>query len=330
MLTIARVVVLLGLTAVINAAEISRAEVKSYNDYTNLIDMVDTFKFIINQSPCQRTPKTLAIVLVHSSPKNFERRLVIRHTWGSFRDYRMRILFLLGAVESEDLQNRLEHENYRFGDMIQGNFIDEYRNLTYKHVMGLKWFTYFCAETPIMVKADDDVFINTPTLLEYVLRNTRSIRTRPPFVMCTEWIGMKVIRSPSKWQVSEQEYPNATYPPYCSGYTIMYSTDAAQKIYKKAQQSPYFWIDDMHVTGALMKDMDVSRIGFGETSFDPVHAYRLTHQDIGQRPIFGFLDKTPGEIKRLWYLVAGQPDENAKMKMHWDRVVVEELKRGLK
>jgi len=39
---------------------------------------------------------------------------------------------------------RIVEESEVHHDLIQGNFIDAYRNMTYKHVMGLKWATYFC------------------------------------------------------------------------------------------------------------------------------------------------------------------------------------------
>lgn len=48
---------------------------------------------------------------------------------------------MLGAVNNESLQNAINEESERYHDLVQGNFVDSYRNLTYKHVMGLKWIT---------------------------------------------------------------------------------------------------------------------------------------------------------------------------------------------
>ncbi len=35
-----------------------------------------------------------------------------------------------------------------------------YRNLTYKHIMGLKWVSTYCSNAHTVVKVDDDTFVN--------------------------------------------------------------------------------------------------------------------------------------------------------------------------
>ncbi len=35
-----------------------------------------------------------------------------------------------------------------------------YRNLTYKHIMGLKWVSTHCSNAHTVVKVDDDTFVN--------------------------------------------------------------------------------------------------------------------------------------------------------------------------
>ena len=38
--------------------------------------------------------------------------------------------------------------------------MEHYRNLTYKHIMGLKWLSTFCSNARTVVKVDDDTFVN--------------------------------------------------------------------------------------------------------------------------------------------------------------------------
>jgi hypothetical protein len=63
------------------------------------------------------------------------------------------------------LQVSLESENDRHHDLLQGSFRDTYRNMTYKHVMALKWVLYFCPGVRYVLKTDDDTFVNTPVLI---------------------------------------------------------------------------------------------------------------------------------------------------------------------
>jgi beta-1,3-galactosyltransferase 1 len=58
------------------------------------------------------------------------------------------------------LQYQIEEENKKFKDIVQGQFIDSYRNLTNKGVMGYKWISEHCMNAEIVLKVDDDAFVN--------------------------------------------------------------------------------------------------------------------------------------------------------------------------
>lgn len=247
------------------------------DDASRLIDLTD-FRFLINQPPCSEArnetdaARQLLIVIVHSAPGNWAKRNVIRETWGSSlrRDKRkddapLRVLFMLGAVLSSSppqAQHKIEIENYLYGDIVQGNFVDAYRNLTYKHAMTLKWFTYFCADTAaFLVKTDDDVFMHTPNALAF-LRDAGTPRQQ--LLLCMRRTHVRISRSyRSKWRVSPHEYAGHYFPDYCPGYAIVYSADVAVQLYALAQRTPYFWIDDVHVTGTLATAANVTITPFG-------------------------------------------------------------------
>jgi hypothetical protein len=63
------------------------------------------------------------------------------------------------------LQVSLESENDQHHDLLQGSFRDAYRNMTYKHIMALKWVLHFCPGVRYVLKTDDDTFVNTPVLM---------------------------------------------------------------------------------------------------------------------------------------------------------------------
>ncbi|XP_059614862.1 beta-1,3-galactosyltransferase 5 [Phlebotomus argentipes] len=274
----------------------------SPEDRSKLIDLVD-FEYVIGQKSCSELHlQPLVLILVHSAPGNWRKRNLIRRTWGR-DDARARLLFLLGTVASADDQLDLVEENQEYGDLIQGNFIDAYRNMTYKHAMALKWFTYSCPEAHFLLKTDDDVFVNSPTMFDFLENGV----DRRRLVACYEVSGARVKRSfRSKWRVSTKEYPGKYYPAYCPGFSIIYSPDAVVMLYREAQRSPYFWIDDVHVTGTL-----VQRTNMTITPLNPLFLTRGQMNSIvngrlnATSSLFFFTipDLKEREIVTLWKIV---------------------------
>ena len=74
------------------------------------------------------------------------------------------LLFLLGTVADEDLQNCLEEENRMFGDMLQISVKDSYQNLPYKTISGFDYVSQFRTDVAVILKTDDDLKIDTAAL----------------------------------------------------------------------------------------------------------------------------------------------------------------------
>lgn len=318
------------------------------DDFSTLIDFRN-FKFLINQAPCVHPNTAYFLILIHSAPANDKKRRVIRETWGSVRSPHLRLLFLVGAVKSSKLQHQIDVENTQFSDLIQGNFIDDYRNMTYKHVMAFKWFIYFCPNAKFLVKTDDDVFVNTLQLLEYVdlhrqqqqqqQQKRKPFLQTPPFtprnynvpssssvntssqqnilnvlqprnfLFCERLAAARVKRSyRSKWRVSVKEFAGRYYPPYCPGYSIVYSPDVVFRLYKQAQHSKYFWIDDVHITGTLAQNSNITITSFCPWRMQP-RAYGdilSGKTDIGHYLFFFAWDKiNEKQIRDLWAMTFG-------------------------
>lgn len=273
-------------------------------DFHTLIDL-EKFDFLMNQEACSGMAEhPLILILIHSAPNNWHKRNVIRETWGR-EDPRARVLFLLGAVESNRLQHKLEQENHLFQDMVQGNFEDAYRNMTYKHVMAFKWFSYFCSEAKFLLKTDDDVFVNTPTIFEFL---EKGVIDRRNLILCKKIENARVSRSfRSKWRVSTKEYAKRFYPTYCPGFSIVYSADTVFRLYKEAQRTPYFWIDDVHVTGSLAKSTNSTITPIGDLYLNSKQKNDVIsgYQNAIRSSLFLFTSPnlTEKEIRTLWKLV---------------------------
>lgn len=228
------------------------------------------FKFTIQQPPCSDLNLKLdLLVLVHSSPYNEMKRKVIRRTWASQEQNakfgNFRVLFLLGIVLDTQKQDEIAIENDEFKDIIQGSFIDHYHNLTYKHLMGFKWYKYFCEKTKVVLKVDDDVFVNTPFILQSFETNYwETVQdSNKDFIICPVAPAHRIKRNnDSKWFVSKEEWQGDYYPNYCKGYAIFYSGHTILKLYDEAPMVQYLFVDDALVTGFLRK-----RTGINLTNF---------------------------------------------------------------
>lgn len=190
-----------------------------------------------------------------------------------------------------------------YDDIVQGSFLDAYRNMTYKHVMALKWFTYHCPEAKYILKADDDVFVNTPTLYDILESTTQ----RRGLLFC-----QKIRRAPvkrthrSKWFVSIPEYSNKYYPSHCPGYSIIYTPDVALQLYLEAQQQPYFWIDDVHLTGTIAQRINATITHTGSMLLNKSQKDAIIENKLNateQAFFFTTPDLREGEIRKLWKAV---------------------------
>lgn len=98
------------------------------------------------------------------------------------------------------------------------------------------------------------------------------------------------------------EYRNRYYPDYCPGWALLYSQDVLFTLYAKLQQSKYFWIDDVLVTGILREESSVSL-----TNVNPLVLTKEELEDVledGMKPskqfLYGPADLLEEEIRSLW------------------------------
>ena len=69
-------------------------------------------------------------------------------------------MFCTGSTLDENIQRSLEVESQEYGDLVQGDFLDNYYNLSYKGIMGNLWVAEFCSQAEFLVKTDDDMFVD--------------------------------------------------------------------------------------------------------------------------------------------------------------------------
>ncbi|XP_046548044.1 uncharacterized protein LOC124258013 [Haliotis rubra] len=99
-----------------------------------------------NRTLCPSDRQLSILFMVHSGLTNWKRRDTMRRILdlgnsSLFTNYSTRVLFLLGRTTYAHVQEMtvIRDEFAKHGDILQGNFKDSYRNLTYKGAMGIKW-----------------------------------------------------------------------------------------------------------------------------------------------------------------------------------------------
>lgn len=193
------------------------------------------------------------LILVASAPCHVEERNAVRQTWGYFtRREDVAMAFMLGASPSEvAAEAALEAEQALYGDMIVGNCVDSYTNLTLKTLSMLEWAATYCPHAPRLLKSDDDEFINVPRLLEFLSTPERVNAT------LTLW-GFVIFDHLAPWRskdhrhyLSPVQFPATALPTYASGSAYLLTSDAIQPLLKAAPAEPYVPLEDIFVTGIL-------------------------------------------------------------------------------
>ncbi|XP_072037377.1 beta-1,3-galactosyltransferase 2-like [Amphiura filiformis] len=95
------------------------------------------------------------IMLISSKPEHFDRRLVIRKTYGKetiIQNKHVRLLFVLGLSQTETINTNVQNEATIYKDMIIFDFQESHLHLTLKVIGGLKWVTEHCQKAKFMYK----------------------------------------------------------------------------------------------------------------------------------------------------------------------------------
>lgn len=244
--------------------------------FMNLIN----FQFIINANCCNpltyckvnsnssiSKAKIKILWIITSYAGDVSKRNVLRqaYTDKELLQLGIRRVFLLGMISenanklSGMSQLKIENEAQKFQDIVQGNFIEAYKNLTVKHLMGIQWAVRCGKSYSYIMKMDDDIVVNIYEILNLI--KNQSIEYNNELLMGYVMNHMTPIRNiTSKWYVKYEEFSEKYYPPFLSGWFYVIDTTSALKLIIHSYKiSNYFWIDDVFVTGILRKISGINK-----------------------------------------------------------------------
>ena len=196
----------------------------------------------------------------------------MRSSWGGFARLKpwpvngrtpigtaARLVFVLGlrksskdadddvaAVRSGSSTIRLAKEIRIFDDIVLGDFVDDYVNLTLKSLLILKMMSEQCRNARFLLKCDQDVFVNVPHVVD-LLRGVAGVNRT--------FIG-RVRRNQQPWRsgkykVTEDEYPLDVFPPYVRGPAYVVTNDLARDLLEAAEYVPSLVLEDVFITVIL-------------------------------------------------------------------------------
>ncbi|XP_043910684.1 N-acetyllactosaminide beta-1,3-N-acetylglucosaminyltransferase 3-like, partial [Protopterus annectens] len=208
----------------------------------------------------QQSDKVFLLLVIKSSPNNYERREVIRKTWGQERIYsgmQIRRIFILGVTSKEKerkkFQQLIRTENQQYRDILQWDFYDTFFNLTLKQVLFYEWFIEHCPYVKFLFNGDDDIFVNSDDMVHYLVGLKGNNGDEHLYVGQVIANVGPIRHKSSKYCVPEQVYPSNSYPPYCTGGGIVMSGFTAREIYHASLSIPIMPIDDVYLGLCLEK-----------------------------------------------------------------------------
>uniref|UniRef100_A0A6I8QB10 Hexosyltransferase n=1 Tax=Xenopus tropicalis TaxID=8364 RepID=A0A6I8QB10_XENTR len=216
------------------------------------------YPYLIEEPLQCRGEAPFLVLLIPFMPQDVLVRDTLRKTWANeslIPGISIKRIFLLGRSFVNDIEISVEQESSTFHDIVQQDFLDTYRNLTVKTLMGIEWVSRLCPRASYVMKVDADMFFNPWFLVRRILQPEKPLKLEF-FTGLIITIGMPFRNRGSKWYIPYATYPKFFYPYYCSGTGYVFSGDLSPRIYKEAMGLTLFPFEDVFV-GICLERMGV-------------------------------------------------------------------------
>lgn len=210
---------------------------------------------LLTRTMCQQS--FFLVIIVASFAEAYQNRMVIRRTWGTDNALhrKWKTVFLIGEGQNVAMSDRISREAQIFGDIIQGDYTETFDNKVFKIQSGFEWAAKYCGNFQYLLKTDDDVFVNTRGLIDF-LSGTGSSNTE--FYFGHLMHGSPVLRT-GYYAVSKEDHPGDYYKDYISGGGYVLSKDLVLKFTQMFDVVKPLKIDDAYI-GMLAADIGVEPI----------------------------------------------------------------------
>lgn len=261
-----------------------------------------SYPITVDQPDICKEPPFLLLAVKSLAP-HFDRRQAIRQSWGQagvIANQTVVTIFLLGNATAgdhfPDLSEMLHYESVRHNDIIQWDYRDSFFNLTVKEVLFLDWIQTRCPGARFIFKGDDDVFVNTYRILDF-LKGLSEPKAKDLFVGDVITNAGPHRDKKVKYFIPESMYIG-TYPPYAGGGGYLYSGDIAARLHNASQHVALYPIDDVY-TGMCLRKLGLAPEKHkGFRTFNIEEKYRSN--PCAYKSLMLVHPRTPQEMIQIW------------------------------
>ncbi|XP_078420688.1 UDP-GlcNAc:betaGal beta-1,3-N-acetylglucosaminyltransferase 7 [Cetorhinus maximus] len=277
------------------------------------------FPMILNH-PERCSGDIYLLLIVKSVITQYDRREAIRKTWGKeivMDGKQVKTLFLLGTSPSENErfhhQKLLEYESIIHGDILQWDFLDTFFNLTLKEVNFLKWFSTYCEDVEYIFKGDDDVFVSTQNVIEFL--NAPKIKNL--FVGDVLHRAKPIRKKENKYYIPEALYNQTYYPPYAGGGGFLMAGTLARRLHKVSESLELYPIDDVFL-GMCLEVLSMTPVhhrGFRTFGIVKNKSSKMNKEPCFYKSIMVVHKLLPAELLEMWEAVHSSISCSRKMRV---------------
>lgn len=261
-----------------------------------------SYSIMVDQPDVCKEPPFLLLAVKSLAP-HFDRRQAIRQSWGRagvISNKTVVTIFLLGNATAgdyhPDLSEMLRYESIRHKDIVQWDYRDSFFNLTVKEVLFLEWIQTRCPSARFIFKGDDDVFVNTYRILDF-LKGLSEPKARDLFVGDVITNAGPHRDKKVKYFIPESMYVGM-YPPYAGGGGYLYSGDIAARLHNVSQHVALYPIDDVY-TGMCLRKLGLAPEKHkGFRTFNIEEKYRSN--PCAYKSLMLVHPRTPQEMIQIW------------------------------
>lgn len=283
-------------------------KVKDYNSLPDrfkdflLYIQCRSYRMVVDQPHVCREKPYLLLAIKSLSP-HFDRRQAIRESWGRagrLANRTVATVFLLGnatAVDHfPDLSEMLRYEASMHRDILQWDYRDTFFNLTVKEVLFLDWIQLRCSGASFIFKGDDDVFVNTHRILDF-LQGLSPTKAKDLFVGDVITNAGPHRDKKLKYFIPESVFVGQ-YPAYAGGGGYLYSGNLALRLQAVSRKVVLYPIDDVYTGMCLRKLGLVPERHKGFKTFDIEEKYR--NNPCAYRGLMLVHSRTPQDMIKIW------------------------------
>lgn len=217
-----------------------------------------------NANLCQPSPDIdlVLVAFVVIAPDRFEKRIKIRKTWANNSSNNMRVIFSTGLSKNSSVNKLIAKEALLYNDILQLDFIDSYYKIINKVLLSYKWLSSNCQNARYILRINDDVVVNSFSLIKY-LKNAH--KTKSTVFGNVMYFGLIVRDYKSKFYVPFEKTNKAFYDPYPEGTSYIITFDLAKRFYHLGfdKLEPLTHTEDVFI-GMMVKHDSVELVDIGD------------------------------------------------------------------